>query len=269
MRYSDQRLDSLLQLATNVDEDELPPADTEARALADEIRRAHPAEHQDGHSVTNRRRMVRLAVVAGVTAVAIAVGGSLIISPDRSPAIAGWEGEPQSWNDALASEATDQCFGTETADATGLDYEPAGDLPLVAMDVRGNAGLVTFADADEYVLCHLVESDQGAWEYWSKMMQTFSGSTQQGGPLVVDVQYRWIHDGQSVTTVLGRVDDEVERVLIELENGARFQATVIDDFVLAWWPVRSDVNEVRALNGDGEVIGREEAPGVGGLITES
>lgn len=248
-----------------------------AEALLQEITMA-PHDTID-QPVTERshgrvRRVTASAVLAGLLAAAVLLVASPFGAP--APAIAGWEPEPAAQPDpALVAAAPETCTVLQDA-LRESDAEMSATMPpQVAVDQRGNSGVAVFASDTEYVVCHLIQTD-GGWEHVGGSGGRYDA---YGFPddapfdaaadiVTVDAQHSWAVSGTAVTTVFGRIDGDVDAVILNREDGMAVEAQTSDGTFVAWWPSLHGVRIVVALDADGnELTMVEPRAGQTGVIT--
>lgn len=131
----------------------------------------------------------------------------------------------------------------------------AADPTIVGIDLRGNAAAAVFAEYTQYYLCNLVEQE-GAWEFSSGLHGTPS---ENAGPITADAEHQWLYGEMTLTTVVGFIDEPVDRVSIELADGTQLDASVGDGMFIAWWPTQSAFARASAYDDTDELIGTDDS----------
>lgn len=256
-------LDRLVRRLSPIDDDTVQAALSEdlelfAHAVMETPR--HVELTDAAGTTAARSHTLRHGFIPAVAAVAIIVFAAATFTflpwGTSQPAIAGWGPEPSEPTPALLDAAATEC-------PPPLDAEPgeqlfsfmAADPTIVGIDMRGNAAAAVFADDTQYYLCNLVEED-GVWAFLSGLHGTASG---EAGPIDADAAHQWMYGEMTLTTVVGFVDEPVERVSVELANGTQLDASVGDGMFIAWWPSQSEFTRASAYDATGTVIGTDDA----------
>ncbi len=237
-----------------------------ARAVMDTPRQV---ELTDGVGTTAARsRPPRHRFLPAVAAAAIVVFAAATFTflplGTSQPAIAGWGPEPSEPRPALLDAAATEC-------PPPLEAEPgeqlfsfmAADPTIVGTDVRGNAAAVVFADDAQYYACNLVEVD-GAWLFSSGIQGVNSGVS---ATIDAHSEHSWVYGEMTLTTVVGFIDEPVDRVSVELADGTQLDASVGDGVFIAWWPTQSALARASAYDDTGALIGSDDSTHQSGFET--
>ncbi len=138
------------------------------------------------------------------------------------------------------------------------------DPQLAAIDVRGNAAAAVFADDTQYLICNLVEED-GTWTFSASQHDVFTPIEDH---IAADAQQQWTYGETSITTLVGRVSSDVDRVTVEREDGMLIESTRRNGIFIAWWPSAHTFTTADAFGTDGELIGSDGDAPTGGFVTE-
>ncbi len=217
-----------------------------------------------------RRRALRPALVA-LGMLLVATGGLTVMLPlgVGAPAIAGWEATPRPAPPELLARVTEACTPPTSAEAGAeLSGFMAEDPPLVGVDVRGNAAAAVFADAEQYLICNLVDEDDSGWSFSASQYDRFRGvgpNTNGGDAISADAQFGWSYGQSTITTLVGRVSEEVDTVTVERSDGLMVDTTLDNGMFIAWWPTSHDLESAYAYDADAVLLGSDDTAIRGGF----
>lgn len=273
MRADTQRLDGFVRSLAVVHDEQLRGARLREamEELATEIIRHDRSQSPDARPTARTPVRSRRAAIA-VVAVLLSAGAMTIISPmggHHRPAIAGWQASTEEVPAELPRQAWEECRPSSDADPSDdvvaffeERVEPA------RIDARGNAATAAFVEEERYVICSLLEEDDG-WRFSALSFGDFSedpeGAQLAGRVLAFHSQHRLEYGSVSLTAVIGRVSGGVATVLIERVDGMEIEALVEDGVFTAWWPSLHDVSTVRAYDADGALLGSDDSLAVRGI----
>jgi hypothetical protein len=265
-RRDEHPLDDYVRRATHVRDEDVADAwsgsDAE-QALIQDITMTpsdttSSTDHRTAHAPA--RRFTAAAILAGVAAAAALVVTSPFGTPP--PAIAGWAPEPAATPDPdLVATAPETCDFLHDA-LRESDPEMSADMPpQIAVDQRGNSGVVVFASDTEYVVCHLIETDNG-WQHVGGSGGRYDAYGFPDDPafnpttdvIVVEAQHTWAVSGTAVTTVFGRTRDDVSTVELNRRDGMTLEAETSDGTFVAWWPSQHGVRTATAIDSQGNEL---------------
>lgn len=262
-RRDEHPLDDLVRRAVRVRDEDVADAWSGSDAAEALLQEMTMTPHDTtGQTVTERthrpvRRATASAVLAGLLAAAVLLVASPFGAP--APAIAGWDPEPAAQPDpALVAAAPETCTVLHDALRESDPEMSATMPPQIATDQRGNSGVAVFASDTEYIVCHLIQTDDG----WQHVGGSGGGYDANGFPddppfdaaadiVTVDAQHSWAVSGTAITTVFGRIDGDVDRVTLNREDGMAVEAQTADGTFVAWWPSQHGVGTAVALDDDG------------------
>jgi hypothetical protein len=217
-----------------------------------------------------RRRALRPALIA-VGVLLVATGGLTLLLPPGggAPAIAGWEATPRPAPPELLDRVTEACTPPTSAEpGPELSGFMAADPPLVGVDVRGNAAAAVFADAEQYLICNLVDEDDGGWSVSASQYDRFRSAgpdTNGREAITADAQFGWSYGQSTITTLVGRVSEEVETVTVERSDGLMVDTTLDNGMFIAWWPTSHDLEVASAYDAAGDFVGSDDTAIDGGF----
>jgi hypothetical protein len=212
-----------------------------------------------------RSRLVALSATAGLVVVLLAAAVLAQSLARPTSVYATWTAVPMSPDPALAGAADEECrssmlpapadaeldrtlWSEEQRQRLGVLGDPA-DLPLVALDQRGQVALALFSDGRSYADCMVVRSrDRGVIiggtgaidGQRSGALRVLSGMAYEGDP--------------RLRMVVGDVSPDVSTVAIRRDDGVEVTATVSNGYFLAWWPSSAGVASITAHNSAGDTL---------------
>lgn len=273
MTRDETRIDELVRRLDPLDQEQLTSASDArtSRAFARQIISTPTGPHPLDAAPRRRRPSPRLVrpIVAAIAILVFATTALTFILPPGGapPAIAGWEPTPASVPADLMASVTDECTPPDTAGATEqLLAFMNGDPQLTAVDVRGNAAAAVFTDDVQYLICNLVEEEGGSWTFSASQHDTFVPA--ESHVITADAQQQWVYGETSITTLVGRVAEDVEHVRVERADGVRIDATSQNGVFIAWWPSAHSVTTAEAFDVDGEMVGSDDDATTGGFVNE-
>ena len=210
-----------------------------------------------------RLRFVAISAPALALAVIGVVVGTSLLRP--ASAFATWTVEPGAVDPAFAAAMQRNCALGPTGAEPSLSPETRAEmaeqqvfaqLPVVAMDQRGRAGVALFAerraDGQASVMCMTIAAEVGGPPVvggggWGSGAQ----EAPPDGPLRLFTGQRNGSDAGTFTAYAGSVGPEVTRVTVERSEGSEVVATVSNGYFLVWWPGEAFATSFVGENAEG------------------
>jgi hypothetical protein len=167
----------------------------------------------------------RLAIGAGVAAVAGTVAAVLSLAGGASTAFAGWSTHPTTASPAQLQAANSYCSANI----------PNPNLPQQLVDNRGPYTIIVYAGAagttQTYNFCTVGPSFRNASGWTS-----YPPVTPHAGHLFLWTDHTSSDNGQPYGTMIAQAGAGVAGANLLLTDGTAVTATVQNGWVVAWWP---------------------------------
>jgi hypothetical protein len=203
-----------------------------------------------------------LALLALPAALVVALIATQIGAPPS--AFASWNAVPTAPDPALVSAVIASCHEPVASDASADErayQETLRSLPQVAVDQRGTAAAVLFAERQAQGLAVMV--CLGAANGSGTITTAGSGGaigvreTPASGPLhLFGTTSIWSSGGIALTTAEGSVEPGVDKVVVSRGSGGDVTATIEGEFWVAWWPGDAKMVAASAIAADGSEMAR-------------
>lgn len=248
----------------------IEPADIATVDRAREQLRSHMRAEQDKVAprhggVAGGREGRRFALAAAAAVIAMVVG--VLWSVGSAPgAYAEWEPTPGPVDPHLVEVADERCqelYG-RVLDSRPDDVDPMPqDMPpLFALDQRGEAAVAYFAGDEAFLVCHLTHTG-ATWQEVGGAAGGFDAHGPVDQPpfdpdrdhVRIDSHHTWRNQGTTITTVTGRVADDVAKVRLQREDGTPVVATVREGTFVAWWPSAHRAVRAEGFDHSGRPLG--------------
>ena len=186
------------------------------------------------------RRRVALAAAAVVGAVSVLLGVGLAGSGPQD-AFAGWTAQP-------TQPMSGQLQAAETACEQSRP-ELVSSSPAVA-DMRGPTSMLVYLEGDRTTVCATGESAFGTLVTLSAG-GSLSPAPGPGAITPHQLQVRVAADGQAFAALDGQAGAGVSAVTFVLDDGTSVQATVANNWFVAWWPENHGVQAAQITTASG------------------
>ena len=192
-----------------------------------------------------------IAIGASATAAAAAGGAALLISlgAGATNAFAGWTAKPTPPAPGQIQAAGAACQASQS---------PIAGLPLKLSDTRGPFTFSVYADSQTSATCIKGPSFTGV------------STSHSSAPLSVPADqielwsaHQTSRDGAPYSFAEGRTGDGVSAVTLVLDDGTSVQATVGNDWYVAWWPSDHAITSARVTTPAGVSTQAVTTPGPG------
>lgn len=202
----------------------------------------------------------RIPVKFGAAAVVLVVAGTVWFATQAA--------EP-AWAESGSALTTDETETLtegceEAAQLTEVEGARGDRTELMATEIRGRTASLVFAGADHYVIC--VAQDYRSGSEDGRVIVIGRGEIADLQPAIGPIRSAVMtvsdpptspsdEEPQSATSIVGRVEPNVDRVLIETPTLGQFEATVDGDWFTAWWPT-TEFFEIVAVDSNGTEVAR-------------